>query len=65
MNRDEFYVLLLSVLYINYRYSGAVNYLSFSHWQRQTEGPLWIAMATTYIGGFAAKQDAQAWKPAH
>lgn len=32
------------------RYSGAVNYLSLSHWQRQTEGPLWIAMATPHSG---------------
>lgn len=40
----------LVICVVIYRYSGAVNYLSLSHWQRQTEGPLWIAMATTHSG---------------
>lgn len=38
----------LVICVVIYRYSGAVNYLSLSLWQRQTEGPLWIAMATTH-----------------
>lgn len=54
----------LVICVVIYRYSGAVNYLSLSHWQRQTEGPLWIAMATTH-SGVTLEVLQWSWMPRH
>lgn len=55
-------VLLLSGLYIICRYRlvfHRVNYLSATHWQRQTQALLWISMATTRPGAtFAVASEA-------